>query len=380
MAVLQAAQPQPAGEKTPAPQAVEAAPAEAGRPFDGGALQSEPVAQPVQASPRSQWLDTFVTNRQERARLQKSTIRTWVESGAMMLAGPLVTKTVFQMHESGALGTHGAQIILGAAAAVGVALMARVAYYAAKTSRANGSAAALTKMLIRDRHPRTVEETREAIRALDKEADRHALARRVRPEFNELFSAARRAGVNDEKLRKDMDHLQAFLNEVLTGERDHWTQGSMSYHLLAGSEDALDALRAKVWSDPSAGDERVMGLEDRILSLRKTLGTDHQSGYMPGRELKFLSERMDEVYAFIPRGLDRRKADLVDRQLRRLELEELRADRSGTARRLNELRKDFAKELAVVGSYPTGLNDQFAEVLAKSNRERLEDILKAIRD
>lgn len=381
VAVLQAIVPQPGAEKNPAPPTIEAGPAQAGRPFDGGPeIGSSQAAEPVQTPARSQWLDTFVTNRQERARLQKSTIRTWVESGAMMLAGPLVTKTVFQMHESGALGTHGAQIILGAAAAVGIGLMAKVAYYAFRSSRANGQGAALTRMLIKDRRPRNDEEVREAIAALNKEADRHALARRVRPEFNELFSAARRSGVNDEKLRKDMDHLQAFLNEVLTGERDHWTQGSMAYHLLAGSADALDALRANIWADPSAGDERVMGIEDRILRLRKTLGTDHQGGYMPRRELAFLAERMDETYASIPSGLDRRKADLVDRQLQRLELEELRADRPKTAARLKALRKDFAQELAVVGGDPKGLNAEFAEELARSNNERIDGIVESIRD
>jgi hypothetical protein len=379
--VLQAIQPQPGAEKNPVPPTIESGPAQAGRPFDGGgAAVSGPSAEPVTASSRSDMIDAFLNNREERASLQKSTIKTWIKSGVVMVAGPLITKTVFQLHENGSLGTGGAKWILGAAAAYGIWLMAKVAYLAVRTRRASGRAAALTRLLIRDAHPRTAEQTQEAIKALDEEARRHAVARRVQPEFAELFRAARDYGVDDEKAVKDMAHLENFLAEVRSGEREQWRLGSMTYHLLAGSESAFDALRAKVWNDPAVGVEQAMGLEDHILDLRKSLATEHRPGYMPGRELQFIQDRMDEMYASIPRGLDRRKAALVDRQLQRLELEELRDGRPQTARLLRELRKDSAGELAVVGSDPKGLNDDFAEELAKANRERIDDVLKSIPD
>jgi hypothetical protein len=367
-----------------APKSGELSSAEAGKPFTGAvaapsvAAVAEPPAAVSLAPSRASLLDVYNANKADRISLRKKTAVAWVQSWALIISAPFAIGPIVEAFTDGRLSQHGAQAIFAAAAALGVYLMAKVASVTIRTRAAEANREVLVRELTKDRHARTAEQAVERLKDLDNEAARHALATRVEPQFAELFAALKNYGAPEPKLAKDMDHLQNFLKEVRSGERAHWTTGSMTYHLLAGSDDALDALRRAVWSDRGAGIPQVMGLEEHILKLRRELSTDHQPGYHPARELRFAAARMDEAYATIPAGVDLRLKGLVDLQLRRLEREELRDGRAKSAARVRALRASFLEELSAVGG--PGLNDAFALNLAAANRARVESMIKSLAD
>lgn len=376
LAELSAASPPPGPDQTP--KTGESSSVEAGAPFTGetASLAAPPVAAPIvsREPSRSDLLVAWKKTGDAAAKAKTARVGTWLKSGALIFGGPWLAKTALSY------GPGAAKAALGAMIVYGVWLMVKLVVLNAGIGRLTAQNQALLARLTRGENLRTPGEKSARIEELSLDARRHELARAVEPQLAELFAALRNYGVHDPKMAKDMDYLRRFLRELRAGERDQWTMTSMSYHLLAGSDDALDALRAQVWNDPAVGAAQVMGLEDHVLSLRKSLGTDHRPGYLPADELKFLAARMDEAYTAMLRGVDARRKTLIDGQLQRLELEELRDGRTATARGLRELRKSFDEELAALGSDPDGISEAAARAAASQNRERVDAIVSSLRD